>query len=484
MIIDAFKIDAIIALIQILTALGILYAAFAVKVYQWWKDDFSGKRLNRSVVGSPSNGQPPDVKKWSENKENILFNSKHHENFDDCELLADLVDTEARQRENRHFRDSLVFKQSLYTQKKSSSPAKEEKLDMDHVYIEFFDYLWGCTFIGVGSLILKKWGTIWLSIRIFLVKYGILKVKPFDINIVIGKLCLEQSQAIHYYARTKRGSKLGDVAGFLFADFPYIDQDSKYQVADLLAVDIDLKTKKFVKAKLDDTNLTASETLILLWFNTISTQHVKLHALANWGINLNARAKEANPFLHRNSVVTTMYNYFGYSCFSSYMEEWERNGLLKAGFDPSAWIDCVDHGIRENIWQHPLITELVPHSKFVKFIVEVRKIFFNEFAKHKDMFPGIHAEGMFVGTILHSLDHTLMDWNLEDPLWLDVDDPKFGRMAQIGRIVKAGFVKDVPLLYFHKRFAGCGHPFYENVYKKAAKIDKNLADNMDTCIIK
>ena len=28
---------------------------------------------------------------------------------------------------------------------------------------------------------------------------------------------------------------------------------------------------------------------------------------------------------------------------------------------------------------------------------------------------------MFVGTILHSLDHTLMGWNLEDPLWLDVE---------------------------------------------------------------
>ena len=29
-----------------------------------------------------------------------------------------------------------------------------------------------------------------------------------------------------------------------------------------------------------------------------------------------------------------------------------------------------------------------------------------------------------------------------------------------------------------------GHPFYESVYEKAAKIDKGMADNMDTCIIK
>ena len=72
------------------------------------------------------------------------------------------------------------------------------------------------------------------------------------------------------------------------------------------------------------------------------------------------------------------------------------------------------------------------------------------------------------------------------PLWLDVDDPNFGRMAEIGRIVKVGFVEDVPFLYFHKRFKGSKHPFYDDaVYRKAARIDKKLvADNMDTCIIK
>jgi len=89
-----------------------------------------------------------------------------------------------------------------------------------------------------------------------------------------------------------------------------------------------------------------------------------------------------------------------------------------------------------------------------------------------------------VGTILHSLDHCLLEWNLEDPLWLDVDDPRFGKMAELGRIVRVGFVEDVPFLYFNKRFKGSNHPFYKNVYEKAAKIDKKFADNMDTCIVK
>lgn len=239
-----------------------------------------------------------------------------------------------------------------------------------------------------------------------------------------------------------------------------------------------------VKAKLDDRKLNPSQTLILLWFNTIAAQHVKLHALANWGINSDPSLKDSNPFFHRNSIVTTMYNYFGYSCFHTYMEEWERQGLLSKGWDPQVLQQCFNHGISANIWQHPNIDELMKHSEFVNFIVKIRNVFIGEFAKQKHLFPGVNGEAMFVGTILHSLDHTLMDWNLEDPLWLDVDDPEFHHMAELGRVVKMGFVQDVPGLYFHKRYKGSGHPFYDTIYEKAAKLNKKLADNMDTCIIK
>mmetsp|Transcript_15155 Transcript_15155/g.24882 ORF Transcript_15155/g.24882 Transcript_15155/m.24882 type:complete len:82 (-) Transcript_15155:30-275(-) len=81
---------------------------------------------------------------------------------------------------------------------------------------------------------------------------------------------------------------------------------------------------------------------------------------------------------------------------------------------------------------------------------------------------------MFVGTILHSLDHTLMDWNLKDPLRLDVDDPRFGKMAQS----RLCFGCSRPLL--PQKVQGKCH----KVYRKAAKINKKLADNMATFIIK
>ena len=78
----------------------------------------------------------------------------------------------------------------------------------------------------------------------------------------------------------------------------------------------------------------------------------------------------------------------------------------------------------------------------------------------------------------------MMEINLEYPLWLDTEDAEFKLMAQLGQIVRVGFVPDVPGLYFHKRFKGSGHPFYEAVFERASKINENLADKMDTCIIK
>ena len=66
---------------------------------------------------------------------------------------------------------------------------------------------------------------------------------------------------------------------------------------------------------------------------------------------------------------------------------------------------------------------------------------------HKNEFQEvIDAESLFVSTIIPSLNHTLMDWNMTDALWLLDPDilPKFHKMAELGRIVRVGFVEDLP----------------------------------------
>ena len=286
-------------------------------------ENFPGKRLGKGEKASPSNKEPPDIKSWKENKEKTLENSRRHKNFDTCELLHDLADLVKVKKRNNLLRQSMVLDPSKYVE-------KNKELDMDHVYVDYLNFLWAHKFIGPSSYLLWKSGVTWLRVRKFLVKYGVLKVKPLDIDQLIGKLCLEQTQAIHYYAKTKKDSKIGNIGGFFFVEFPYIDENSEYQVADLLAVDIDMDTHRFVKAKMDDMHLTASETLILLWFNTIAAQHVKLHSYANWGVNLDDNVKEINPFLHRNSVQCYC------RCDCSCRCRWNIDYSIKLVHDPSS----------------------------------------------------------------------------------------------------------------------------------------------------
>ena len=56
-------------------------------------------------------------------------------------------------------------------------------------------------------------------------------------------------------------------------------------------------------------------------------------------------------------------------------------------------------------------------------------------------------------------------------------------MAQLGRVIKVGFVSDVPGLLIHRRYKGSGHPFYDKIYEKAATVNLKLAYHMDTCIV-
>merc|ERR1719210_896043 len=118
-------------------------------------------------------------------------------------------------------------------------------------------------------------------------------------------------------------------------------------------------------------------------------------------------------FLQKNSVVTTMYNYFGKSTFPRLAAFWYSWGISKFDFHNISHV--IDHGVDMGIPFHAHVRQLMQHSEICSFVVKVRNHFMNAFAQHRAELLGIDGEALFVGTILHSLDHTLMEWNLEDP---------------------------------------------------------------------
>ena len=117
---------------------------------------------------------------------------------------------------------------------------------------------------------------------------------------------------------------------------------------DLLSVDIDLKTKRMVGARLDDEELEADEAAILLFYYTISAMHVKLHAVSNWAINMEPDQMKMNPFVGRNSVITTIYNYFGFSTFPSFYPAFTAMGLMEKDWNFQSLIEyCTRRTVQE-----------------------------------------------------------------------------------------------------------------------------------------
>jgi hypothetical protein len=104
-------------------------------------------------------------------------------------------------------------------------------------------------------------------------------------------------------------------------------------------------------------------------------------------------------------------------------------------------------------------------------------------------FPAIDAEAMFVGTIIHGIDHAnLYDVSSmrapgrEQSICSDTGD--FRLMEEIARITIAGLASDLPGIGFAHQYRDSPHPFYQKVYAFAKKINKTYADRMDACIIK
>ena len=104
---------------------------------------------------------------------------------------------------------------------------------------------------------------------------------------------------------------------------------------DLFVIDLNLETKSMVKAELDNQSVTPSQAVILLFFNTISANHVIIHALAYWGMNVESEQETKDAFQARNSLITVMYNYLGYKVFVYFFPFWKSLGLIDRCIGPA-----------------------------------------------------------------------------------------------------------------------------------------------------
>ena len=454
----------------------VLAAFLCCALYQKWWNDFSW-RFPRFSDKSPSNGllpalrELPFARRRSSRKVMVAPLVEEGEETAQGATKNDAPDEHRKEEEASIRRRLGSFRRN-----------RSKVLNMDHIFLSFTSFCAAHVLVYPWVIAYAGYGLALLSLRVFLFRGGWVQPKKHDPAEVAAKIILEQPMVI-FYRGLRSEEHGGGIAIFCWDNISYFsnlgdEKEGNLVLARKLTVEVDLKRKRVVTGNLDGEMLTPPQLIILLHWVVIQS-HVAVHGMANWAVNLEAKNSEVRWY----GTVTVAYNYFGYNGFGP-GEPWYRFfGLLSPGNTLKAVGKFFRHGAQESVPAHADVVELMAHSELVTFVEKLRTPFLRAFSRYKDTdFAGCDGEALFVGTVIHSLDHSQMVEAVTDPLWHDVDDPKFGYTAEIIRISHVAFSDDLPFLLFNKSFRNAKHPFYQEVYKAARKINPKLADKLDTCI--
>jgi hypothetical protein len=137
--------------------------------------------------------------------------------------------------------------------------------------------------------------------------------------------------------------------------------------------------------------------------------------------------------------------------------------------------------MNHNVPAHANIAAFARHSPFVTFLARVRGFFLTQFERHVADFPGIDGEALFIGTVMHSIDHRQAPY-LVDTRHFVPNDGEYDADHEWAAITLACFVDRPPLRCFECRLSHAPNAFFNQVYAYAAKVDARLASYMEACI--
>lgn len=390
-------------------------------------------------------------------------------------------------------------------------------LDMDHIRLPFLDFLWCRIFIvlpycvvalmKIFSFTYNRAAFLRVYVRRYLERVGLLASLDLpDPRKSFARFILGCTGVIYFEGPLKHKED-GSVEGTFIIQKAAISCGVGEVEYGLFKCVVDVANQWFLHAEYtpeDGPNgpllgprrtieMGPSEALLLLMCELFTHQHPQLHAFANWGISTNS----PDAFIARMSKISVMYNHMGMHGAPVYFDILHRLGLTEY-VNYETWNgkkELYKHGEQRTGWlsriqQHPVrhtnTTALMKYSPFVSFVIKIRRFFMKEFKKyaHTD-FVGVHPEALFLGTVLHSIDHDQAF--LVDVHEFRAESEKFAPLCDM--MIPAHFIADGCHWFpFPTTFKEAPHPFYKAVYKHAKQLDEklntNLADLMDACIIR
>jgi hypothetical protein len=428
------------------------HALFSCMIYVFWYGNIRS-RVSRDHPSSASHRLKPSVDKTYSS-----LNSTPHPPL-----------------QRRHTRNrSLQF-----DRKKSLSSKTAEGLNMDHLYVTFAEFLWVHYFVGLNAFSLAIERTITTLVRKKLFRMGWIKMTACNYSVIVANLLLETSLVIYFTHLEERNHQT--FAFFYWSKFPLFTNNGDVKTPmEELKITINLTTRECTESFLGTQSLSMLDTVVLLTFNEIFISHPRVHAYGNWATN----TAHSNPFIRKMSIITSVYNYFGFTTFPWTTRIFQAMGL--ASHDMKNVKKAITAGLDISVPSHTQIHKLQKYSAYVSFILKTRSVFLRIFNNFPSYFYGIDGEALFIATVLHSLSHSQLVEIIHEPLWL-IEDNKtaaYACISECAQLALNGYSHSLPLLVFNRYYNNCPHPFFAEVYKEVCTFNKHMANGMETCIIK
>ena len=166
-----------------------------------------------------------------------------------------------------------------------------------------------------------------------------------------------------------------------------------------LSGELNLETRQLTSAAFDGEALAPADAFLLLWLALVGQNHPQIHAFATWGIN----HVSGTQYLRSLGVTSIYFNHLGLRGFPRLCGALHSLGVLRVCTQATAAL--ILGRTEQNPPAHKHIKALAHHSKLVHFIVRVRGYFLMQFEKHRPDFQGCDGESLFLGTVMHSVDH-------------------------------------------------------------------------------
>jgi len=266
----------------------------------------------------------------------------------------------------------------------------------------------------------------------------------------------------------------GTTIGHLYIpEVTHIHTDMSVTSGDLVIV-IDITNQLVMKATFEQKCLSMNDAIALAFIAWAGHTHPVIHSYANWAVN----PYSCDRFIRKMSVITIIYNYFGLESFPAIVELLRKLRICK--FTSSEIARLVVHQGPHTVPTHSNILAIQKYSGFLEFLNKTRQHFLKEFCKYKEDFSGMDGEALFLGTVLHSVDHQQMASQVKTSNFKGTAE--FAADQEMASVILSSFVDKPILRMVDFSFCRSPHPFFRDVFKFASTVDARLADMMECAI--